>query len=80
MQSNIKKLYGLFLEYPLISTDSRNIIKGSLFFALKGDNFNGNKYAEDALSKGASYAIIDEKQYQKDNRFFLVKDVLESLQ
>jgi len=80
MQSNIKKLYGLFLEYPSISTDSRNIIKGSLFFALKGDNFNGNKYAEDALSKGASYAIIDEKQYQKDNRFFLVKDVLESLQ
>jgi UDP-N-acetylmuramoyl-tripeptide--D-alanyl-D-alanine ligase len=80
MQSNIKKLYGLFLEHPKISTDSRNISNGSLFFALKGENFNGNKYAEDALSKGAVVAIIDEEQYQKDNRFFLVEDVLESLQ
>ena len=80
MQSNAKKLYELFLEHQQISTDSRSIIKDSLFFALKGDNFNGNKYAEDALLKGASYAVIDEKQYQKDSRFILVKDVLGSLQ
>ncbi|NOX47645.1 MAG: UDP-N-acetylmuramoyl-tripeptide--D-alanyl-D-alanine ligase [Chlorobi bacterium] len=80
MQTTINKLYGLFLEHPKISTDSRNIIEGSLFFALKGENFNGNKYAEDALSKGAAFAIIDEKEHKKNNRFFLVEDVLKSLQ
>ena len=80
MQPYIKKLYKLFLQHPKISTDSRNIIEDSLFFGLKGKNFNGNKYAEDALSKGAAFAIIDEKEYQKSSRFFRVEDVLKSLQ
>jgi UDP-N-acetylmuramoyl-tripeptide--D-alanyl-D-alanine ligase len=77
---NIQELFSIYKEHPVISTDSRMIDKGCLFFALKGENFNGNRYAESALEKGASFAIIDEEIYKKDQRFILVPDVLESLQ
>ncbi|SEL54728.1 UDP-N-acetylmuramoyl-tripeptide--D-alanyl-D-alanine ligase [Parapedobacter koreensis] len=73
-------LYPYFLAYPLISTDTRNIQPESLFFALKGSNFNGNAFAAEALEKGARYAIIDEPQYQLDERFLLVDNVLVALQ
>ncbi|WP_257666750.1 UDP-N-acetylmuramoyl-tripeptide--D-alanyl-D-alanine ligase [Parapedobacter tibetensis] len=73
-------LYSYFLKYPAISTDTRNIQPDSLFFALKGANFNGNAFAVEALDKGARYAIIDEAPYQKDERFLLVADVLTALQ
>ncbi|MBP3942202.1 UDP-N-acetylmuramoyl-tripeptide--D-alanyl-D-alanine ligase [Sphingobacteriaceae bacterium WQ 2009] len=76
--SNI--LYSLFKQYPIISTDTRNILPNSLFFALKGANFNGNAFAEQALAEGAAYAIIDEPSYKKDERYICVDDVLESLQ
>ncbi|GGG81321.1 UDP-N-acetylmuramoyl-tripeptide--D-alanyl-D-alanine ligase [Parapedobacter pyrenivorans] len=73
-------LYPYFLEHPAISTDTRNIQPNSLFFALKGENFNGNAFAGEALEKGARYAVIDEPQYQTDERFLLVADVLTALQ
>lgn len=73
-------LYVYFLAHPAISTDTRSIQPSSLFFALKGENFNGNAFAAEALEKGAAYAIIDEPQYQKDERFILVPDVLTALQ
>lgn len=73
-------LHPLFLEYPNISSDTRNIKENSLFFALKGPNFNGNKFAAEALHKGAKYAIIDEQEYLVDERFILVQDVLQTLQ
>lgn len=73
-------LYPYFLAHPSISTDTRNIQPKSLFFALKGGTFNGNAFAAEALEKGASYAIIDEAQYQADDRFLLVPDVLATLQ
>ncbi len=73
-------LYPYFLKHPAISTDTRAIQPGGLFFALKGANFNGNAFAADALEKGASFAVIDEEQYQKDDRFLLVEDVLSALQ
>lgn len=73
-------LYAYFLKQPSISTDTRNILPKSLFFALKGEKFNGNAFAAEALEKGASYAIIDEAHYQADNRFLLVPDVLTALQ
>tara|TARA_Y100000589_G_scaffold331448_2_gene385053 strand:+ start:1185 stop:2474 length:1290 start_codon:yes stop_codon:yes gene_type:complete len=63
-----------------ISTDTRNISKNSIFFGLKGPNFNGNKFAKDALDNGASFAIIDESEFLLDNRTILVKDVLKCLQ
>ena len=77
---NIDKLHQLYLTYPTISTDTRSIKNNSLFFALKGDNFDANKFANQALEKGAKYAIIDDKNYELDNRFILVNNVLETLQ
>ena len=76
----INKLYSIYKQYPEITTDSRNVPQDSIFFALKGGNFNGNKYAKDALSKGASYAIIDEKEYNDGEQYILVDDVLLTLQ
>lgn len=74
------ELYQYFKKHPSISTDSRNINAGSLFFALTGENFNGNKFADQALNQGAAFAIIDEPAFQKDDRHLLVDDVLTSLQ
>lgn len=77
---NIEGLYELFKKNYLVDTDTRNIRKGTIFFALKGVNFNGNKFAADALSKGASYAIVDEEEYRVNDRTLLVDNVLETLQ
>ena len=77
---NISKLYNIFKEYPAISTDSRNIKKDSIFFALKGENFNGNKFAEEALKSGCKYAVIDEKEYEINENYILVNNALKTLQ
>lgn len=77
---SIKELYGIFLKYPKISTDSRRIEKDTLFFALKGENFNGNKYASTALEYGAAYSVIDEAEYKTGDRYILVDNVLSALQ
>jgi UDP-N-acetylmuramoyl-tripeptide--D-alanyl-D-alanine ligase len=76
----ISELYNLFLQFPSIQTDSRKIKKGDIFFALKGDNFNGNSFAAKALEDGAAYAVIDEAQYAIDDRCILTNDVLTTLQ
>ena len=78
----MKELYELFLQHPTITTDSRDVPEGSMFFALKGDTFDGNAYAISALEKGAAYAVIDEKAYAKESndRLILVEDVLTTLQ
>ena len=76
----ISRLHKIFLKNPRISTDSRLATKDSLFFALKGKNFNGNEYAEKAINKGCKYAIIDESKYKKNKNFILVKDCLKTLQ
>ena len=77
---NIEKLYELFLQFPSVSTDTRKITKDCLFFALKGENFNGNSYAEQAIEKGAAYAIVDEEAFANQPAIILVKDTLETLQ
>ena len=77
---NISNLHQLFLECSEISTDTRKIVSNCLFFALKGDNFNGNKFAQEALDKGAKYAVVDEEEYATNDSFILVDDVLGSLQ
>jgi UDP-N-acetylmuramoyl-tripeptide--D-alanyl-D-alanine ligase len=77
---NIPGLYKIFLNHPVVTTDSRNIPSGSIFFALKGTNFNGNNFAADALQKGAAYAVIDEPAAISDERLILVDDVLDCLQ
>jgi len=76
----IEQLYSLFTQNYLVDTDTRNIRKGSIFFALKGANFNANKFAEDALKNGASFAVIDEIAYHKQSKTILVNNVLETLQ
>jgi UDP-N-acetylmuramoyl-tripeptide--D-alanyl-D-alanine ligase len=73
-------LLNLFLENPIVSTDTRKIQPKSLFFALKGANFNGNTFAQEALEKGALYAIIDEPEYKISEKCLLVEDVLKTLQ
>lgn len=79
---DLSTLYQLYLQYPVITTDSRHCSKNSLFFALKGDNFNGNAFAEQALQAGCAYAIVDEKQYAEINnpRILLVENTLLTLQ
>lgn len=76
----IENLYEIFEKHPFISTDSRNIKPGCLFFALKGANFNGNHFALNALRDGAAYAIVDEPVHPHDERIILVDDVLKTLQ
>lgn len=76
----IEDLYKLYIQNGLVDTDTRNIRKNSVFFALKGENFNGNKFAQQALDNGAKFAVIDEKDYKVSDRFILVDNVLETLQ
>ncbi len=76
----LKKLHQIFLQSPIVCTDTRKIEDNCLFFGLKGDNFNGNVYATEALKKGATYAVVDEKIYATSDRVILVDDVLQTLQ
>jgi len=77
---SIIDLYEIFTRYPKISTDSRRIEGDSIFFALKGESFNGNSYAATALENGAAYSVIDEIEYKISDRFILVDNVLSTLQ
>lgn len=76
----IQALYALFLKHTEISIDTRSIKKGGLFFALKGPNYNANKFAIQALDLGAAYAVVDEEKYVLDDRYILVENALETLQ
>jgi UDP-N-acetylmuramoyl-tripeptide--D-alanyl-D-alanine ligase len=77
----IEDLYRLYLNAEQkISTDTRKLEKGSLFFALKGSNFNANEFAEKAIEQGCQTAIVDEEKYQIHPQIVLVKDVLNTLQ
>ncbi|QPH38140.1 UDP-N-acetylmuramoyl-tripeptide--D-alanyl-D-alanine ligase [Pedobacter endophyticus] len=78
--TSTETLYSHYLEHPQVSTDTRNITKDCIFFALKGDNFNANEFAEQALDNGAAFAVVDEEQYAKNERCLLVDDVLTALQ
>jgi UDP-N-acetylmuramoyl-tripeptide--D-alanyl-D-alanine ligase len=75
---DIKELYKLYQQHPQITTDSRDCPEGSIFLALKGESFNGNIFAESAIEKGCAYAIIDEPEYKKDDRFILVDNCLQT--
>jgi UDP-N-acetylmuramoyl-tripeptide--D-alanyl-D-alanine ligase len=75
-----ESLYERFLLSTGVTTDSRKVPEGSMFFALKGENFNGNAYAAEALAIGASYAVVDDPAVASDPRFLLVPDTLVALQ
>ena len=76
---DINELYSLFLKQGSVSTDSRKCTPGAVFFALKGGNFDGNKYAAAALENGCAYAVVDDPQYAADGRYVLVDDALQTL-
>ncbi|QNA45152.1 UDP-N-acetylmuramoyl-tripeptide--D-alanyl-D-alanine ligase [Lacibacter sediminis] len=76
----IEELYQLFLQHPSVQTDTRKLKEADLFFALKGDNFNGNQFALQALEKGAAYSIVDQVVSGADDRIIVVQDVLSTLQ
>ncbi|MBR1503111.1 MAG: UDP-N-acetylmuramoyl-tripeptide--D-alanyl-D-alanine ligase, partial [Prevotella sp.] len=76
----ITELYKLYQQHPQITTDSRNCPEGSIFLALKGESFDGNRFAASALDKGCAYAIVDDRSVVPDNdrRFILVDDCLQT--
>lgn len=76
----IEAIYELYKKSYKVVKDTREDVNNSIYFSLKGDNFDGNKYALQALNKGANYAIIDEKEYLIDDRTILVDDALKCLQ
>ena len=76
----LERLYDLFLRSEGVQTDSRKVRSGELFFALRGENFDGNRYASSALEKGALAAVVDNPEVATDNRYLLVDDVLGALQ
>ena len=78
--TTIATLHSLFLNCSSVSTDTRKIEKDSLFVALKGENFDANTFAKEALEKGAKYVIIDNPSYKIDERTLLVEDSLIALQ
>ncbi len=77
--NTLEKIYKLYKENSLITTDSRNVVNGSIFFALKGENFDGNKFALEAISKGCIAAVVDDPEVKSDKCFY-VNSVLETLQ
>jgi len=76
----IEELHKLFLASDGISTDTRKIKPNTIFFALKGDNFNGNEYASQALAEGCSYAIVDEEKFVVSEKYIYVENVLKTIQ
>lgn len=79
---SLQELYKLFLKHPIVSTDTRNLPQGCIFFALKGPNFNANSFAAEAINKGAAFSIIDDLNFcdPKNPNIVWVPDVLSTLQ
>ncbi len=77
---SVEQLYNLYQQFPSVQTDTRKLKAGDIFFALKGDNFNGNAFAQKAIDSGAAYAVIDEAAFAVPEKTILVQDVLTSLQ
>ena len=77
---NIAELHKLFLQHPSISTDSRSVKKNDIFFALKGESFDGNRFIPKALESGACYAISDSQEFTSNKQVINVSDVLKTLQ
>ena len=75
----IKELYEIYKAHPVVTTDSRNCLEGSIFFALKGETFDGNKFAVAAIEKGCAYAVVDDKEIVHPQTI-LVDNVLDTLQ
>jgi len=80
MKFSLESLYAQYLKHPFISTDTRNLIPNSIFFALKGERFNANAFAASALDAGCVWAVVDDPKVAVDNRYILVDNVTKCLQ
>src|SRR6202000_1664537 len=80
IMTTTEELYQLYKKHPAISTDTRKIEPGSIFFALKGDKFDANTFAKQAITAGAAHAVIDNPEYKLGEQYLLVDDVLTTLQ
>lgn len=80
MDNSINNLYQIYLQHPSICTDNRKVKQGDLFFALKGERFDGNQFAAGAIDSGAAYAIVDDPNIAINDQYILVDDVLTTLQ
>jgi UDP-N-acetylmuramoyl-tripeptide--D-alanyl-D-alanine ligase len=80
LHMTIAELYEIYLEFPSPQTDTRNLKRGDIFFALKGPNFNGNQFAEQALQQGAALVVADEQLFAPNEKIIVVEDVLTTLQ
>jgi UDP-N-acetylmuramoyl-tripeptide--D-alanyl-D-alanine ligase len=80
MKATIELIYEKYLQFPTVATDTRTVKAGSIFFALKGANFNGNEFAAQALASGAAYAVVDQIEFAINEQYLLVDDVLKALQ
>ena len=76
----IEELYQIYLKHPSVQTDTRKLKPGDIFFALKGEKFNGNAFAKQAVEAGAAYVVIDDAAYEISGKTILVDNVLECLQ
>ena len=77
---DIDQLYKIYKQHPEICIDSRKVVEGCMFFALKGETFDGNKYAEEALKSGASFVIVDDAEVVTSDKCIFVENVLSCLQ
>ncbi len=76
----MENLYQVYQQHPVVCTDSRSVTKGCLFFALKGERFDGNNFALQAIEDGAAYAVVDNKKLLNHPQLIQVRDVLKTLQ
>jgi UDP-N-acetylmuramoyl-tripeptide--D-alanyl-D-alanine ligase len=77
---SVEALYDIFLQHPYITTDTRKINQGDIFFALKGHNFNANDFSLQAIKEGAAYAVVDDATLPPHDQFLFCDDVLTMLQ
>ena len=77
---DLQRLYEAYLDHPIVTTDTRADVRGSIFFCLKGPNFDANEFAEEALKTGAAYVVSDSDKVPKQDKIFKVGDVLTTLQ
>jgi UDP-N-acetylmuramoyl-tripeptide--D-alanyl-D-alanine ligase len=77
---DLEFIYQIYRRFPIVTTDSRVCPENSIFFALKGGNFNGNRFAQEALDKGCVYAVVDEAEFAVNERVILVENVQDTLQ
>jgi UDP-N-acetylmuramoyl-tripeptide--D-alanyl-D-alanine ligase len=79
-QDSIEQLYSIYRKHPVICTDTRKITAGSIYFALRGSNFNGNEFVAAALEGGCAFAVTEDPAFSKNKKCLVVEDSLKTLQ